>query len=119
MSGVITVKLKKLRFYGFHGLYLEEKKIGAEFDISLEVSFSPPGKVTSLDETIDYAKLYHLVKDEMQKPRELLETLAMEITTLIHLSFAQVKKIDIAIAKLHVPVSGFSGEAVVKYSKEY
>lgn len=119
MNEVITVKLKKLRFYGFHGLYQEEKKIGAEFDISLEVSFSPAGKITSLEETIDYAKLHHLVKEEMQRPHELLENLAMEIATRIHLSFPQVKKIDVSIVKLHVPVSGFSGEAVVKYTKEY
>ena len=119
MNELITVKLNRLRFYGFHGLYLEEKKIGAEFDISLEVSFSPAGKITSLEETVDYAKLYHFVKEEMQQPHELLETLAMEITTRIHLSFPGVKKIEIAIVKLHVPVSGFSGEAVVKYCKEY
>ena len=30
-----------------------------------------------------------LLKDEMQKPRDLLETFVMEVTEIIHLSFPQ------------------------------
>ena len=119
MDNHLTISLNKLRFFAYHGLYAEEKKVGATFEINLSVSFSANDKITDLDETVNYEKLYALLKNEMQKPRELLETLAMEITQAIHLSFPSLKKIEITITKLQVPLVGFTGNVSVKYSKEY
>jgi dihydroneopterin aldolase len=119
MQGEITIELKKLHFFAYHGLYAEERKTGNEFEVNLAISFIPADKITALDETVNYEELYQLVKSEMQKPRDLLETLAMEITQAIHLSFSRVKKIEISIAKLQVPIIGFTGTVDVKYFKEY
>ena len=55
----------------------------------------------------------------MQKPRHLLETFLMEVAEIIHSSFPQIKKIDITITKLHVPISKFTGTAGVNFQKEY
>ena len=68
---------------------------------------------------MNYQKLYSLLKAEMKKPRELLETLVMEVVQAIHLSFPAIKKVEISITKLRVPVVGFTGNVTVKYSKEY
>ena len=119
MNNNLTISLNKLHFFAYHGLYAEEKKIGAEFEVNLSVSFQPEEKVTALDETVNYQKLYSLLKAEMKKPRELLETLVMEIVQAIHLSFSTIKKVEISITKLRVPVVGFTGNVTVKYSKEY
>ena len=119
MERAITIELKQLRFFAYHGLYEEEKKIGAEFEVNLAVSFSPSDKITALDETVNYEKLYQLLKEEMQKPRDLLETLAMEIAQAIHLAFSQIKKIGISITKLHVPIVSFIGNVEVNFFKEY
>jgi dihydroneopterin aldolase len=119
MNNTITISLNKLRFFAYHGLFSEEKKIGAEFGVDLHVSYHPTDKITALDETIDYGKLYQLLKAEMQKPRELLETFVMEVTQAIYLSFPFVKKIDISITKLQAPIAGFTGNVAVQYSKEF
>ena len=119
MNNNLTISLNKLHFFAYHGLYAEEKKIGAEFEVSLSVSFQPEDKVTALDETVNYQKLYSLVKTEMKKPKELLETLVMEVAQAIHLSFPLIKKIEISITKLEVPISGFTGNVAAKYYKEY
>ena len=115
----LTISLSNLHFFAYHGLYAEEKKIGAEFEINLAVSFHPADKITALDETVNYEKLYQLVKEEMQKPRSLLETLVMELAQAIHLSFTQIKRIEISVTKLKPPIAGFAGNVEVKYSKEY
>lgn len=95
---IMTVELKELRFYAFHGLYGDEKKTGNEFEVSLCVDFDPVETViTNIAVTVNYARLYEIVKTEMQKPRALLETLAMEIVEAIHVSFPQIKKADISI----------------------
>jgi 7,8-dihydroneopterin aldolase/epimerase/oxygenase len=117
---VITIELKQLRFLAYHGLYAEERKTGNEFEINLSVSFQPlSGTITSIADTVNYSSLYTLLKSEMQKPRHLLETLVMELAEVIHVSFPQIKKIEISITKLHVPISKFAGTAGVRYEKDY
>ena len=120
MSGLITIELKQLRFLAYHGLYAEERKTGNEFELNLSVSFQPSsGTITEISDTVNYSSLYTLLKTEMQKPRHLLETLVMEVAELIHVSFPQIKKIEISITKLHVPIAKFTGTAGVRYQKEY
>jgi 7,8-dihydroneopterin aldolase/epimerase/oxygenase len=117
---VITIELKRLRFFAYHGLYAEERKTGNEFEINLSVSYQPSsGTVTDISDTVDYAVLYEMLKKEMQDPRHLLETFLMEVAEIIHASFPQIKKIEISIAKLHVPITKFTGTAGVRFVKEY
>jgi 7,8-dihydroneopterin aldolase/epimerase/oxygenase len=119
MAAIMTIELKALRFYAFHGVFPEEKKTGNEFEVNLFVDFIPAEAVIkALDETINYAQLYEIVKAEMQKPRGLLETLAMEIIENIYSSFAQIKKAEIEIIKLHPPIAKFTGSVGVRYKKE-
>jgi 7,8-dihydroneopterin aldolase/epimerase/oxygenase len=120
MSGAITIELKHLRFLAYHGLYAEERKTGNEFEINLSVSYQPSsGTITGIADTVNYSELYALLKTEMQKPRHLLETLVMEVAERIHVSFPQIKKVEIAITKLQVPVAKFTGTAGVRYVKDY
>jgi len=120
MNSNLTIELKSLRFLAYHGLYAEERKTGNEFEINLAVSYQPSsGTITGISDTVNYSGLYALLKTEMQKPRHLLETFLMEVAEIIHLSFPQIKKIEISITKLHVPITKFTGTAGVKYLKEY
>ena len=120
MNSNLTIELKGLRFLAFHGLYAGERKTGNEFEINLSVSYQPSsGTITAVSDTVNYSTLYTVLKTEMQKPRQLLETLVMELAEVIHGSFPQVKKIEISITKLHVPIAKFTGTAGVRYLKEY
>jgi 7,8-dihydroneopterin aldolase/epimerase/oxygenase len=120
MIDLITIELKNLYFFAHHGLYAEEKKIGNEFEVNLFVAYTPgAGIITDIAETINYAMLYELLKTEMQKPRELLETAAMEIAEHIHSIYPNAKKVEITITKLHPPIAKFTGSVGVKYCKEW
>lgn len=120
MTDLMTIELKQLHFFAYHGLYAEERKTGNEFEINLSVSYRPlAGTITGITDTVDYGELYTLVRTEMQKPRELLETLVMEITEIIHVSFPQLKTIEISVSKLHLPITKFRGMATVRYSQEF
>ena len=120
MPGLLTIELKQLRFFAKHGLYAEERKTGNEFEVTLIISYQPiSGTITDLSDTVNYVQLYDLLKTEMQKPRNLLETFAMEVTELMHSSFPEIKRIEISITKLHPPIAKFTGTIGVKYSKEY
>ena len=116
----MVIELKKIRFFAHHGLYAEERKTGNEFEVNLSVAYTPvAGTITDLDETVNYEKLYELLKTEMQKSRDLLETFVMEVTEVIHGSFPRIKRVEISITKLQPPIAGFSGSVGVTYCKEY
>ncbi len=120
MADLITIELKALRFFAYHGLYAEEKKIGNEFEVNLVVAYLPSsGMITDILDTLNYVQLYELLKNEMQKPRELLETFVMEVTEAIHLLFPQVKKIEISATKLYPPIPQFIGTVGVKYQRGF
>ena len=117
---MVTIKLKQLRFFAHHGLYEEERKVSNEFMVDLEVGFDPPSPIiTKMSETINYIKLYELVKNHMLQTTDLLETLATEITEDIHQSYSQVKKVSIDITKRYPPMINFSGNVAVSYEKEF
>lgn len=116
---VVSIELRDLRFSGRHGLYIEERKKGNEFIVNVSVSFYPTHAITKLAHTINYARVYELLKTEMQQPRDLLETFAMEFTDLVHDRFPEVKRVEISIAKFHPPITGFSGSVGVRYVKEF
>jgi len=120
MPGLITVSLKKIHFYGQHGLYAEERMVGNEFEVDLHVHYhSGDSIIHTMSSTINYVSLYNLLKAEMQQPRELLETFLMETVEKIHLSFPLVEKVDISILKLQAPIAGVQGAVGVHYSKDF
>lgn len=120
MHSEITIELKSVLFFAFHGLHEEEGKTGNEYEVDLSVRFISDGKmVTKIDETIDYVKLFEIVKQEMEQPRKLLETVAISITEKIQEHFSEVKEVQVRINKKNPPIINFSGSVAVLYSKRF
>lgn len=116
----LTIELKQVRFYGYHGLYENESFTGNEFEIDLRVSIQPAVDVIrNMEESISYVNLFELVKKRMQQREDLLETLAMDIANLVNKEFTGVKTVFISITKLSPPFENFSGKVGVTYQKEF
>lgn len=115
----MIIRLNNLRFFAYHGLFPEEKKTGNQFIVDIAIDYPDTRIVTGLDETINYADLFNLVKLEMQKPRDLIETLAMEITESIHNAWEHAARIEITITKMQPPIVGFNGTAGITYSRDF
>lgn len=129
----LTIKLEKMSFYCFHGLYPEERKNGGNYQVDLEVDYRVKDlavydvgtgrsvvnaadimPINDLSETIDYAPLFNIVKEEMEQPRDLLETLAMSIAKRIAAAFP-CQRILIEVKKSTVPLPDFTGHTAVRY----
>ena len=120
MASTLTIAVTNLHFFAHHGLYEEELLTGNEFVVNVYVSYEPAvNLITHLRDTINYAELYALIREEMQKNRKLLETLAMELAELIHQRFPAVLKADIEITKLKAPINQFTGNVGVRYVREF
>jgi 7,8-dihydroneopterin aldolase/epimerase/oxygenase len=119
-KNLVTVELNAATFFAFHGLYEEEKKTGGEFEVNLGVNyFTGIAVIDNIEQTINYVKLYELVKQQMQVPTGLLETVAMKIAEKIKETFTQVNEIVIKIEKKHPPIHNFSGSLSVTYRKQF
>ena len=115
-----TIQLKGVNFFAFHGLHEEEGKTGNEYEVDLAVKYiAAVKKTTRIEETINYVRLFEIVKQEMEQPRNLLETIAMAITEKIQEQFSQVKEIEVRINKKNPPISNFSGSVAVIYTKRF
>jgi len=120
IASPIKIDLNDLRFHAFHGLYPEEKLTGSEFRVDVSFEFLPEKEVIqNINETIDYSEVFALIKDQMEIPRELLETLVAEMAEAIHARFTSIKSIQIAVTKLYPPIPDFSGNVRVSFSRSY
>jgi len=120
MHSEFTIELKSVIFFAFHGLHDEERKTGNEYEVDLSVKYFTDGKkITKIDETINYVRLFEIVKQEMGQPRNLLETVAISITEKIQQQFSQVKEVEVRINKKNPPIVNFSGSVAVLYTKRF
>jgi len=108
------VMLEGMEFFGYHGVYPEEKVLGNRFTVDLELhtNFKEAMVRDRLDGTIDYAQLYNLVKARMDQPVKLLEHLGYGIVLDIRAAFPEVDQIRITLKKQQPAIGGlvdFSG----------
>ncbi|MBR2649134.1 MAG: dihydroneopterin aldolase [Sediminibacterium sp.] len=108
----MKIILKDLRFFGYHGLYDTEKKTGTYFTVNLSALYSTDKPILQIEETVNYADLFELVKAEMEIATPLLETLAQRIATNILARFSLVETVRISIAKESPPIPYFTGASV-------
>jgi 7,8-dihydroneopterin aldolase/epimerase/oxygenase len=117
---MVTLRLVGVHFFSYHGIYPIEKVTGNDFYVNMEVSFNEHGEdITSIDQTISYEHLFHILKARMDIPTPLLETIAIEVGKEIHEKYPAVKSIHIDITKQRPPIEGLNGAVGVSWNKEY
>jgi dihydroneopterin aldolase len=109
--------LKDLGFYGYHGVFAEEAKLGQRFfvDLELGVDLSAPAATDRLSTGISYAEIYDVVKNTFEARRmKLLEALAQNIVEAIFQAFQGVEWIVIRVRKPEAPIAMVRGEAAIE-----
>ena len=118
--GEFTIELRNLQFYSFHGLYEEERIAGGDFVVDVWAKFPAEDHVlNSIDETVNYAALFAIIKEEMGQPRQLLETVAQSIAEKIYAKYNVIKEVKIRIEKKKAPIVGLNGSVAASYKKVY
>jgi dihydroneopterin aldolase len=116
---IYSIYLKNVRFFAYHGLYPEEAVNGNFFEIDLTVKFTKDRPIHSIEETIDYAALYELLKQEMNIRRQLLETLGRDICELIKMKYPKIISTELNIRKINAPIPDFSGTTGISIIVSY
>lgn len=114
------VGLEGLEFHAFHGVYPHERESGNwfEVDVSVDVDFTAAAKDDELNGTVNYETLFKIVKQEMEVPSKLLETVAQNIVTTVLNSFPEAKRVEFKISKLNPPIGGKCKKATIFLVKE-
>lgn len=116
---MFTINLHNLIFHSFHGLYEEEKILGNTFEVNVSIGFEEEGPVTSMQQTINYAAVYEIIKAQMLIPTPLLETLAQELTQKIYEHDNRIKSISVSVHKKNPPITNMEGSVSVQFKKTY
>ena len=115
-----TIKLQNLRTYSFHGCLEEEKKIGSDYRIDLEIKtdLRKSSITDELKDTVDYVLLNTIVVEEMAFHSKLLEHVGHRIIARIFKQIPAVSRIVLGVSKLNPPIGG-DVEAVTIEMEEY
>ena len=108
--------LREVRFHAFHGVMPQERKVGADFTVSLRVGvdLSLPAESDDVADTLNYATLYEVVKQQMEIPSQLLEHVAGRVGKVVMDTFPQVTCVDVTLTKLNPPMGADCAGASVE-----
>lgn len=113
----MTIILKDVVFHARHGLYAGEEKAGGRYLVQAKIEYRSPDQIVkSIEQTIDYEKVFLLIAERMRHPEALLESLAMDIARKILDNFSLAVKVCITIEKCNPPIEGMEGNVAVEYA---
>jgi dihydroneopterin aldolase len=97
-----------MAFYGYHGVTSAEKETGRVFEINceLEVDLAQAGATDRLTDTVNYEKVYRVIKETVEGTAfSLLEGLATTLAQKILEQFP-VYRVTLRVRKMSPPIPG-------------
>ena len=116
---MLTINLHNLIFHAFHGVYEAERILGNTFVVDVSISFRVEENISALEQTINYASVYEIIKQRMLLPTALLETLVVDLAQLMHTFDKRIKSISISVEKKNPPIPNMEGSVSVNYKKDF
>ena len=107
--------IDKMHFHAFHGVMPHEREVGNEFEVGLTLELDVTRAIESdrIEDTISYADLFKLVKEEMDIPSRLIERVAGRILRRIKAEYPQILALEVRVAKMNPPVGGLMKKAEI------
>lgn len=102
-----TIFIENMRLHAYHGVMEQERIVGNDYSITLRVDY-PIERATATDDvndTINYATLAEIIRQEMSVPSSLVEHVAGRILHHIEESFPDAGTKYIRIIKIAPPMS--------------
>ena len=108
--------LRGMRFMACHGVLPHEREIPQPFEVDVELGLSlrAAGESDNLDDTMNYAKVYHTVSSIMDgAPKQLIEALAEEIADDLLRDFDSLRWVRVTVHKPAAPIEGMFSDVGV------
>jgi 7,8-dihydroneopterin aldolase/epimerase/oxygenase len=102
------IKVHGIRTFSFHGCLEEEKIIGGNYIVNVEVDcdFKTAALEDDLSKTIDYVAIKEIVVKQMNTSSKLIESVAYNIVNEIKENFSMANSCRVEIKKINPPIDG-------------
>lgn len=107
MTQQTYIYIKELRVRAYHGCLEQERTVGNDYVINLQVAYPwhDAAEGDDLTKTLNYATLADIIRQEMAVPASLIETVAQRTAQRILSLTANVQSVDLEITKIAPPMS--------------
>ena len=111
-----SISLNGLRFYAYHGVEPQESVVGAWYSVSVQLETDITVAIDSdtISDTINYAKVASIVKQQMQIRSKLLEHVAGRIANALLDTYNSLQQITVGVSKENPPIGIPCSSATVK-----
>ena len=108
MSDKLTgrVFVKNIRLHAFHGVMPQERITGNDYlvSVSADCPLAAAAESDSVDDTLNYARIYNIVKEEMALQSNLVEHVAGRIGRRVLAEFPLADNVRVEVVKLNPPM---------------
>ena len=108
MSDKLTgrVFVKNIRLHAFHGVMQQERITGNDYlvSVSADCPLAAAAESDSVDDTLNYAHIYNIVKEEMALQSNLVEHVAGRIGRRVLAEFPLADNVRVEVVKLNPPM---------------
>lgn len=114
------IYLEKMEFYGYHGVYPEETRLGQRYrvDAVLNLDLRAAGQSDDLDKSVNYAEIYSLCKNILEGPPfKLIEAVAETIAAKILAEHPLVSSCTVKVIKPDPPIPGHYQSVAVEVTR--
>ncbi|MED4123778.1 dihydroneopterin aldolase [Halalkalibacterium halodurans] len=114
------IYMNRMEFYGYHGVYAEENKLGQRFyvDLTLELDLKRAGESDALVHTINYADVYKITKEVVEgESYKLVESVAETIAAKLLASFEPLQFVTVTVTKPDPPIPGHYDSVAVEITR--
>lgn len=116
---MVTVLVRELEFYAYHGFTDEEQAIGHRYLLSLEVLVATKATESdTLSDTVDYGDLAKVALAAATEPKaRLVELVAHRVATAVLEAFPEIAEVEVELVKLLPPMPFVAQSAGVRIVK--
>lgn len=100
------ILLENIRLFAHHGVLAQETKVGNYFTVTvkLKIDVSKAAETDSVNDTISYADVYDIIREEMEIPSKLLEHAAKRMIDRLKREFSEIEEVELKLSKLNPPM---------------
>ncbi|MFC0046584.1 dihydroneopterin aldolase [Metabacillus iocasae] len=109
-----------MKFYGYHGVFAEENKLGQRFnvDLTVELDLQKAGETDDLAQTVSYADLYNTCQSIVEgKTFKLVESIAETIAQEILSGYLLIQSCTVKVYKPDPPIRGHYDSVAVEIKR--
>ncbi|MFC0472912.1 dihydroneopterin aldolase [Halalkalibacter kiskunsagensis] len=114
------IYMNQLAFYGYHGVFQEEQKLGQRFivDLVLHLDLTEAGATDELDATINYGDVYNRVKTIVEgQSSKLIESVAETIASELLTQYDRLQECTVKVIKPDPPIPGHYQSVAIEITR--